>query len=46
MDMIREIDKGILDGINKLDGCLKDIAKVLSPLKLQELLIELINWGK
>ena len=27
VDMLREIDKGILDGIDKLDGCLKDIAK-------------------
>ena len=33
VDMIREIDKGILDGINKLDGCLKDIAKSIKSLE-------------
>ena len=33
MDMIREIDKGILDGINKLDGCLKDIANSIKSLE-------------
>ena len=32
-DMIREIDKGILDGINKLDGCLKHIAKSIKSLE-------------
>ena len=33
VDMIREIDKGILDGINKLYGCLKDIAKSIKSLE-------------
>ena len=33
VDMIIEIDKGILDAINKLDGCLKDIAKSIKSLE-------------
>ena len=33
VDMIREIDKGILDSLNKLDGCLKDIAKSIKSLE-------------
>ena len=44
--MIREIDKGIIDVINKLDGCLKDIAKIIKSLEPTKASDQTIRIGK
>ena len=45
-DMIREIDKGILDGINKLDGCLKYIAKSIKSLEATRTINQIDKLGE